>query len=212
MSDLSNSPPPAPSTSTAAGTKRKSTGETSAPKRAKKSQPDPYAQVKSIIHTVLESPETFSLPTGEAEFRRLVVAIASYAKSLEGSIAVASSTGKPAPPPKTPEQVTVEADRLTDMINRGISKQMSWKPSCKTGSAKYAYDGVCADPRVFGAAFRLDGPPTWKAKKFTQLEFETMVGAVTKSIRYDTLRLSGDVNVRWNSDTGEFKISGSYGK
>jgi hypothetical protein len=123
MSDSSFSPPPAASTST--GTKRKSTGGTSAPKRAKKSQPDPYANAKSLINAALESPESFSLPTGEAEYRKLIITIAEYAKSLEGSMVVARSTGKAAPPPKTPEQIAVEAERLSGMISRGISKQMA---------------------------------------------------------------------------------------
>eukprot|EP01099_Mayorella_cantabrigiensis_P005328 TRINITY_DN4218_c0_g1_i1.p1 TRINITY_DN4218_c0_g1~~TRINITY_DN4218_c0_g1_i1.p1 ORF type:complete len:214 (-),score=18.34 TRINITY_DN4218_c0_g1_i1:196-792(-) len=173
MSDLSFSPPPAASTAT----KRKSTGKAPAAKRAKT---DPYANTKSIIQGVLASPESFALPGNEAEVRSLVLSIAQYAKSLEGSMAVAGSSGKPAPPPKTAEEVAAEADRLATMINRGISKQMSWKPSCKTGSAKFAFDGVCADPRVFGAMLGLDGPPTFKAKKFTSLEFQELVGEIDK--------------------------------
>ncbi|KAF8601425.1 hypothetical protein BDV93DRAFT_445902, partial [Ceratobasidium sp. AG-I] len=80
------------------------------------------------------------------------------------------------------------------------------------GSAKFAFDGVCADPRVFGAMLGLDGPPTFKAKKFTATEFQELVGDIDKSIRYDTLRPTSDINVRWNPQTGEFKVSGSYGK
>ncbi|CAE6440380.1 unnamed protein product [Rhizoctonia solani] len=209
MSDLSQSPPPEP---VSAGTKRKSTAGASTSKRAKTSKSDPFADTKNVIQTVLASPESFSLPSGEVEYRKLVVSIAQYAKSLEGSVAVAGSTSKAAPPPKTPEQVLAEAERITNQINRGISKLMAWKPSCKTGSAKYAFDGVCTDPRVFGKALGLDGPPNFKAKKYTKEEFEDLVGSISKSIRYDTLYLSGPVNLRYNPSTGEFKISGSYGK
>lgn len=78
---------------------------------------------------------------------------------------------------------------------------------------------------------KLDGPPTFKAKKFTVDEFQGMVGYIDKSVRYvyfstvqldfiliygicsyDTLRVTSDVNVRWNPETGEFKVSGSYGR
>lgn len=120
MSDRSFSPTPAATTST----KRKSTGKAPAAKRAK-TQPDPYANTKAIIQGVLASPGSFALPAGEVEIRNLVLSIAQYAKSLEGSVAVAGSTGKPAPPPKTPEEVAAEVDRLSNVVNRGISKQMS---------------------------------------------------------------------------------------
>ncbi|CAE6441830.1 unnamed protein product [Rhizoctonia solani] len=208
MSDLSQSPPPA---SASAGTKRKSTARASSSKRAKTSQ-DPFAETKNAIQTVLASPESFSLPTGDSEYRKLVVSIAQYAKSLEGSVAVAGSTAKAAPPPKTPEQVAAEAERVTNQINRGVTKLMAWKPSCKNGSAKYSFDGVCPDPRVFGKALGLDGPPDFKAKKYTKEEFEDLVGEISKDIRYDTLYLTSPVNLRYNPSTGEYKVSGSYGK
>ncbi|CAE6436248.1 hypothetical protein ACGC1H_005719 [Rhizoctonia solani] len=192
------------------GTKRKSTAGTSTSKRAKTS--DPFAHTKGTIQTILASPETFSLPSGDSEYRQLVVSIAQYAKSLEGSIAVAGSSSKAAPPPKTAEQVSAEAERIINQIDRGISKLMTWKTSCKTGSAKYSYDGICTDSRVFGKVLGLDGPPNFKMKKYTKEEFEDLIGCISKEIRFDTLYLTGPVNVRYNPDTGEFKISGSYGK
>ena len=57
-----------------------------------------------------------------------------------------------------------------------------WKPSCKTGSAKWVYDGVCADPVVFGALMGLDGPPTWKMKKFPRAEFEDLIGRIVAPV------------------------------
>ena len=59
-----------------------------------------------------------------------------------------------------------------------------WKPSCKTKSAKWVYDGVCPDPDVFGALFGLDGPPNFKQKKYTVEEFEKHMGRITASVRY----------------------------
>ncbi|EUC63138.1 hypothetical protein RSOL_480490 [Rhizoctonia solani AG-3 Rhs1AP] len=194
---------------TSTGTKRKSTAGASTSKRAKT---DPFANTKDTIQTILASPETFSLPSGDSEYRQLVVSIAQYAKSLEGSISVAGSSSKAAPPPKTAEQISAEAERVISQIDRGISKLMTWKTSCKTGSAKYSYDGICVDPRVFGKVLGLDGPPNFKMKKYTKEEFEVLIGCISKEIRFDTLYLAGPVNVRYNPDTGEFKITGSYGK
>ncbi|KAG8711018.1 hypothetical protein FRC08_016429 [Ceratobasidium sp. 394] len=202
--DLSYSPP-------ATSKKRKSTSTSSATKSKRTKVQDPFANAKESIQNALASPDSFALPKDEAGMRDLVLSIAEYAKSLEGSVAVAGSSGQPGPPPKTPEQVATEAARIAEMINRGITKQMSWKPNCKTGRATYAFDGVCPDPRVFGAVLKLDGPPTFKAKKYTVAEFEKMVGYVSASARYSHLSLTSDVNVRWDAGTGEFKIGGKYG-
>ncbi|KAG8733470.1 hypothetical protein FRC10_012324 [Ceratobasidium sp. 414] len=198
MSDLSNYPPPAEA-SASTSTKRKSTGNAdSAPKkkRTKKTQPDPFANAKEIAQNVLASPDSFAIPKDEAEVREWMFTVAQYAKGVSPSLGV--------------PQIQAEVDRIADMINKGIRKQMSRK-SCKHGGATYAFDGVCPDPRVFGALLKLDGPPKFKMRKYTKDEFQEMVGEVEKSVRYDTLYLTSDVNVRYNPDTGAFKTSGSYG-
>ncbi|GBE83906.1 hypothetical protein SCP_0509650 [Sparassis crispa] len=87
---------------------------------------------------------------------------------------------------------------------------MGWRPSCKTGTAKWVYDGICPDPAVFGCLMALGGPPTWKMKKFTKDEFESRIGTVTASKMYNVVGITSDVTVRW-SETGEFKFSGCYG-
>ena len=58
-----------------------------------------------------------------------------------------------------------------------------WKASCKTGSAKWVYDGVCSDANVFAALLGLDGPPTFKTKKMPNDEFVDMIGDLTVSVR-----------------------------
>lgn len=60
---------------------------------------------------------------------------------------------------------------------------MKWKPSCKTNSARWVYDGLCADPEVLGILLGLDGPVTWKMKKFTKENFESAVGHIEASVR-----------------------------
>ncbi|CAE7145794.1 unnamed protein product [Rhizoctonia solani] len=212
MSDLSYSPEPAASSSR----KRKSTaGGAAQPKkprgRSKKSQPDPYEAAKGYVNSVIAAPESFDLPEDEEDVREMFAAVARYAKSLEGSVAVAGQTGRDAPPPKTPEQIQAEVTRIKTLINRGIKKLMTWKPSCKYGGSKYSFDGVCPDPRVFGTMFGLNGPPGWRAKKFPYAEIETYIGVVEGRARYAELVFTSDVNVRYNPETGEFKFSGSYG-
>ncbi|CAE6446273.1 unnamed protein product [Rhizoctonia solani] len=210
MSDLSFSPEPV-------SKKRKSTAtsSTQAPKkprsRGKKSQPDPHEAAKRYVEAVLAAPDSFDLPKDAESTRDIMAAIAQYAKSLEGSVAVAGRTGRDAPAPKTPAQIEEEVLRIKNLINRGIKKLMTWKPSCKHSGSRYVFDGVCPDPRVFGAVFGLDGPPTWKAKKYTYPEFERFLGEVEGRTRYSSLVLTSDVNVRYNPETGEFKMSGSYG-
>lgn len=104
-----------------------------------------------------------------------------------------------------------------------------WKPSCKTGSAKWVYDGVCTDPLVFGTLLGLGGPPKFKMHKVPVDDFNDLLGQVEASVRsvassafalfltlitdrYDHLYITGShVNVRW-TDGGEFKFSGTYGK
>ncbi|KDN34736.1 hypothetical protein RSAG8_12178, partial [Rhizoctonia solani AG-8 WAC10335] len=205
------------SCNTTSGRKRKSTGSgatqaTKKPRgRGKKSQPDPYEMAKGYVESVLAAPESFDLPEDDEGIREMFATIVRYTKSLEGSVAVAGQTGRDAPPPKTPEQIQAEVLRITNLINRGIKKLMTWKPNCKYGRARYAFDGVCADPRVFGAVFGLGGPPTWRAKKYTYADFETSIGEVEGRARYSQLVLTSDVNVRYNPETGEFKVSGSYG-
>ncbi|CUA68945.1 hypothetical protein RSOLAG22IIIB_08198 [Rhizoctonia solani] len=192
--DLFYSPEPASSsTRKRKSTRSSATQTTKKPRRrGKKAQPDPYQTAKGHVETVLADPESFRLPVDDQEIREMFATIDRYTKSLEGSVAV-------------------EVARIKTLITRGIKKLMTWKPSCKHGRAKYAFDGVCPDPRVFGTVFGLDSPPTWRAKKFTYAEFERYVGEIEGRARYSELVLTGDVNVPHNPETGEFKFSGNYG-
>ncbi|ETW83606.1 hypothetical protein HETIRDRAFT_312598, partial [Heterobasidion irregulare TC 32-1] len=76
------------------------------------------------------------------------------------------------------------------------------KPSCKIGTARFVYDGVCADHVVFGALMGLDSPPAWKMKKLPKDDFEDLFGAVVGSVRYDDLYITSQINIRWTAETG----------
>ncbi|KAH7337294.1 hypothetical protein B0J17DRAFT_719189 [Rhizoctonia solani] len=183
-------------TTTFTSRKRKSSGVDPAPApapkkpRARKVKVHPYATAKGHVDAILGPTDSFSLPENPQDTLEILKATAQYAKRLEGSVAVAN------------------VERLKTIINRGVTKQMSWKPSCKEGGARFAFDGLCADPRVFGALLALGGPPKWKAKNFDRDEFEGFVG---KRPNYSTLKLMTDINIRYNPETGEFKVSGTYG-
>ncbi|KAF8265476.1 hypothetical protein EI94DRAFT_1685455 [Lactarius quietus] len=111
----------------------------------------------------------------------------------------------------TRAELEAAAEKIKKAAVSGIKKQMTWKPSCKTNSAKWLYNGLCADPDVFGTLMGLDGPLTWKIKKLPKETFEDLLGRILASARYNTLRITGtNVNVQYYPDSGKFKFSGTY--
>ncbi|KIY52294.1 hypothetical protein FISHEDRAFT_35383 [Fistulina hepatica ATCC 64428] len=134
-----------------------------------------------------------------------LVEVAQYARSLQQQVAALK------PKEKSKEDIAVAADKLAAAVQSGITKQMTWKPSCKQGTARWVYDGVCADPMVFVAILGMSEPMKNKTKKLTVDEFEDLFGSCTGHARYNTLYLKGDIKVHWKPDEGTFKLTGSYG-
>ncbi|GJE95524.1 hypothetical protein PsYK624_117090 [Phanerochaete sordida] len=187
-----------------------------APKRARTA--DAHAAAKALLKTILDTPEKFELPEGDDDIVEDFETLARYAKYLEEQLhgyqsAAAAAPGAVAAAParKSEAELADAAEKIRKAAVAGIKKQMTWKPSCKSGGAKWAYDGICPDPEVFGYLFKLGGPPKFKMKKFPVDEFSKIFEYITTSARYSRLSItSKDITVRW-SDTGEFKMSGSYG-
>ncbi|KIY65602.1 hypothetical protein CYLTODRAFT_379196 [Cylindrobasidium torrendii FP15055 ss-10] len=173
--------------------KRKAT-ETPAERIAKKA--------RTIVDAVLEDTEGYVVPDDADETRQIIIDLAQYARSLEES-----SKAKV----KSPAQIEEAAEKLRNAARSGIKKQMTWKPSCKTGGSRWTYDGVCNDPEVFGAMLNLGGPPTWKAKKMTAAEFQEIMGDIEGHARFNQLYLRGNVNIQWKVDEGTFKFTGVHG-
>jgi hypothetical protein len=140
----------------------------------------------------------YPVPSSENAIRTSFLELAHYARFLEDQLA------KSKPAKKSPQDLSAAVGMLKSAAVSGIKKQMSvrsllphglvlsstyfyvctqWKPSCKTASAKWAYDGVCSDPIVFGMLLGLDGPPTFKTKKYTVDEFKNLVGGIQASVR-----------------------------
>ncbi|KAH9846399.1 hypothetical protein C2E23DRAFT_907826 [Lenzites betulinus] len=206
------------------GTKRKI--EDGAPAPAKKARgAAANSAIVAVVNSILANPKSYPISGNEDAVRKSLVDLAKYARTLEERIAELTASGAPvagsskavavtvavAKPAKSQAELEAAADKIRHAAQSGIKKQMSWKPSCKTGTAKWSYDGICVDPEVFGCLLGLGGPPTFKMKKFSTNEFERLVGPIKGSVRYSALYIrSSEVTVRW-SETGEFKFSGSYG-
>ncbi|PPR00140.1 hypothetical protein CVT24_008942 [Panaeolus cyanescens] len=173
---------------TAAGKKRKSTGSANEANKRARLVEDGAEKVKQILADASSSEELLGL--------------AQYARLLEEEVASLK------PKPKSASDTAEEAGKLRASVRSGIVKQMAWKPSCKTGGARWVYDGICNDPAVFGAMLGLGGPPTFKMKKFSEADLN--LGSLTSSIRYGYLSQRGEITVRWPGD-GTFKLSGTYG-
>ncbi|KAJ7083985.1 hypothetical protein B0H15DRAFT_849649 [Mycena belliarum] len=182
-----------------AATKRKSDGAASGSRAKKtKSAPD-HTEAMELVDTLMEGDGDVEIAPAEARV------VAAYTRWLEGELAAMK------PKEKSSDEIHAAAEKLRSACVSGIKKQMAWKPSCKTGGAKWSFDGVCADPIVFGAMLNLSAAPKWKMHKYTVPEFEECMGSIGASVRYDTLHLCGNVNVRYQAEEGTFKMSGSYG-
>ncbi|CAA7258576.1 unnamed protein product [Cyclocybe aegerita] len=187
--------------STTVTKKRKS--DSTAASAAKKAKLDARVQV---VTSILSDATGFELPAGDASTRALILQLVQYARDLEQEVAALK------PKAKSPQELAAAADKLANAARSGIRKQLTWKPTAKSGTARWLYDGVCNDPEVFGAMLNLGGPPTFKAKKMPKEEFENLIGDLDVAIRYDTLRINSDVNISWKPADGTFKFSGTYGK
>ncbi|KAG2141602.1 hypothetical protein BD769DRAFT_1427394 [Suillus cothurnatus] len=167
-----------------------------------------HSSAKALIRTILAHPDTYPIPDEDEDIRQSLVELAEYANELEQNIQQRGADS--APKAMSADQVAAAVEKIRKAANSGIKKQMTWKPSCKAGTAKWSYDGVCADPAVFGTMLGLGGPPSWKMHKMSVDDFEKHIGCLDASARYSHLYLKGHVNIRW-SGSGEFKFSGTYG-
>ncbi len=135
---------------------------------------------------------------------------------------LAAASG-PARPGLSPEATKAQAEKVAAVALKQIRAQMKWKPSCKQGSAKWGYDGLCA-PEVFKCLLAAHLKPKELAaplkdvvtKRLTVEEFRTAFNAgwgdLSAPIRYGSLSVTGEnVTLRYTCETGELRITGSYG-
>ncbi|CAF9939374.1 hypothetical protein IMSHALPRED_001317 [Imshaugia aleurites] len=115
----------------------------------------------------------------------------------------------------SPEELQKKVERLRALMVRQIKKAMTWKPSCKTGSATFSQDFPVQHPQIITKLFARvikDNGKAWKMKKLSPEDFEGAIGSIDASVRYDYLELTSDVTIPWDTENGTVKCSGKYGK
>ncbi|KAI4741603.1 hypothetical protein E4T50_07984 [Aureobasidium sp. EXF-12298] len=111
------------------------------------------------------------------------------------------------------DKIAERARKTRDVCSTEIRKQMKYSPSCKKGNAKWSYTGIVPHEDVFYKLFGFEKPKKlWKQKVIDMSDFHQHVGAITATIRYGCLRITGDsVKVSWDQDEKTFKLNGTYG-
>ncbi|MCJ1395449.1 hypothetical protein MMC18_008335 [Xylographa bjoerkii] len=111
------------------------------------------------------------------------------------------------------EQIRSKANKLANMMESEIMKQMKWQPSCKTKGKRWTYSAMVPNAEVFFKLFNLgEEKKAWKQKKIPLEQFESVTGELRTSIRYGYLVVtSKDVTVHWNREELSFSVSGLYG-
>lgn len=189
-------------------TKRKSDTSNVASKKARTHTP-----AQALVTAILANTNAYPISNDESETRNMLVQLAQYTRNLEEEIVSGAGAEPSTPAPKTKDQLEGAAQKIEKAARSGIRKQMTWKPTCKEGRAKWSYDGLCSDPEVFAVLLNLREPMKSKTRKMPKDEFEQCFGDLDVSVRYDTLSITGtDVNIRYDKDSGEFKFSGTYGR
>ena len=75
----------------------------------------------------------------------------------------------------SPEELKKKVEHLRTLMVRQIKKAMTWKPSCKTGSATFSQDFVVQHPQIVKKLFARvikDNGKAWKMKKLSAEDFE----------------------------------------
>jgi len=143
-----------------------------------------------------------------------ITKVQSENKRLKKSLKdVKSSTSAGAAMGADPEKVRAAGLKLRQMAVKGIKSQMKWKPSCKHSKARFSWSSLCDEPtfRAF-RGMKVDDKKKGTGKMAID-DFETLVGCtIETSIRYGHLSLvGGNVNINFNKDSGELKVTGGYG-
>ena len=151
------------------------------------------------------------------------------AVALAARLRVLEAAKPPAPAAKaaaaaSPEETLAHKARFCAQALRQIKAQMKWKPSCKTGGARFSFEGMLP-PAVYQALIAAHLKPKERlpgglkpssSKRLSLDEFHTAFGAdysdLRAPIRYGSLGLTGEaVTLRYDAEAGELRITGSYG-
>ena len=98
-------------------------------------------------------------------------------------------------------------DSLKSIIQKQIKAQLKFSKSCKTGTAKWKFQGLCHSVEVFKALTGSDAK--FKRKKISLDEFNKIIDCydgISASIRYGRLSVNGDVSLNWDPNSLEFSF------
>jgi hypothetical protein len=115
-------------------------------------------------------------------------------------------------PALSQEQLDAKVEQFRKLAYQGIKAQITWRPSCKTGTARFVYACLC-DEATFRAFLNLHEKDKTKGYKDDVAAFQKDVlrNVLMVRIRYGYLSLNGDVRVSYNKKLSEMKITGSFG-
>jgi hypothetical protein len=115
-------------------------------------------------------------------------------------------------PAVSPEQLDAKVEQFRKLAYQGIKAQITWRPSCKSGTARFVYACLC-DEATFRAFLNLHEKDKTKGYKYDVAAFQKDVlrNVLMVRIRYGYLSLNGDVRVSYNKKLSEMKITGSFG-
>jgi hypothetical protein len=186
----------------------------------------PAAKAPRLSGTTLSQHTRASLAALSPEaLLDVAAALAARCRTLEASPATPGpvSAAVPAAAAPSPEALAEQKARFCAVALRQIRAQMKWKPSCKTGGARFSFEGMCA-PALYQALMREHLKPKERlpgglkessAKKLSLSEFRAAFNAswsdTSAPIRYGSLSVGDSLTLRYNAGTGELKITGSYG-
>jgi hypothetical protein len=110
------------------------------------------------------------------------------------------------------EQLDAKVEQFRKLAYQGIKAQITWRPSCKSGTARFVYACLCDEP-TFRAFLNLEDKDKTKGYKYDVAAFQkdVLCNVLMVRIRYGYLSLNGDVRVSYNKKLSEMKITGSFG-
>jgi hypothetical protein len=103
-------------------------------------------------------------------------------------------------------------EQFRKLAFQGIKAQITWRPSCKSGTARFVHACMC-DEATFRAFLNLGEKDKTKGYKYDVDAFQKDIlrNVLMVRIRYGYLSLNGDVRVSYNKKLSEMKITGSFG-
>jgi hypothetical protein len=164
-------------------------------------------EVPSPAPTVSSTSSSSSTDEESAETQSGLAKVPTTKKKEQVPKAVAMEAAASSDP-----QVEAKVEQFRKLAYQGIKAQITWRPSCKSGTARFVYACMC-DEATFRAFLNLQPKDKTKGYKYDVGAFQEDIlrNVLMVRIRYGYLSLNGDVRVSYNKNLSEMKITGSFG-